>query len=680
MITAEEVLRPTQCAEAKENYDLVAGWQWTEHEEAEMKERRRIPIIMNRVGPYLDSVIGYQVNNRQELRFLPRGVEDAHTADLLSEVARWADDQCDAEDELSDAFADMLICGMGWTETRMDYKTNPDGILRTADRIDPLEMYWEGQASKRNISDATWIIRARRFRTDIAEKRWPKIAGITAMFSGADDDVRTEPHDSTNAWKYQGEPGGQHSPEDKFYLVLQHQCFYDETVYRVADPQSGQLITLSSDRFEKLRATFENMGVRYVKSSVRRYYQTWSTGDEMLEEGPAPSQKGFTLRSMCAKRDRNKHMWYGIVRPMRDPQKFSNKFFSDIMYILASNRKGGAFVESDALSDPRRAEEDWAKPDALIKVNPGGLEKIRERDAAIFPQGLDRLMQYAIDAVPATTGLNPELVGMADRDQPVGLETHRKRAGLTILAPLFDALKRHTRERGRVVMDMIRTYINDGRIIRITGQDGQQRQQPLIVPDAADYDIIVDEVSNSPNQKQETFAMMVQLAPFIQAAGIPLPTQLVDYLPLPSSLVDQWKQEIMQQKQKGPQPDPKVQVEQMKAQLQMQQAQMKMQQDKMKMEADQRKQQAQFLMDEQKNAATLQEMQINAAIKQKELEIKAAELQLKQFEIQMEAQTTGVKVQAQNFENVTDLKQAEIKYDEAVEKGKAQRAVARAKK
>jgi hypothetical protein len=42
--------------------------------------------------------------------------------ELLTFGAKWLRQQCVAEDEESDALPDQVVCGMGWTETRLDYE------------------------------------------------------------------------------------------------------------------------------------------------------------------------------------------------------------------------------------------------------------------------------------------------------------------------------------------------------------------------------------------------------------------------------------------------------------------------------------------------------------------------------------------------------------------------------
>jgi hypothetical protein len=113
--------------EAREDFDFEAGEHLDENDKAILQDAKRPIVIFNRVGTTVDCVAGQEVGNRQEVQFLPRRQGVVKKNELLTSAAKWFCQQCDAEDEESDAFRDLVVCGMGWTETRLDYEDNPEG-------------------------------------------------------------------------------------------------------------------------------------------------------------------------------------------------------------------------------------------------------------------------------------------------------------------------------------------------------------------------------------------------------------------------------------------------------------------------------------------------------------------------------------------------------------------------
>lgn len=555
--------------EAKECYDFFAGRQWTTDELAALEEQLRPAIAFNRIAPMVSAVKGHQINNRQEVRYLPREMGDVQVSELLTGAAQWVDDECDAEDELSEVFEDLIITGMGWSETKLTYDEEIDGKIQSAERIAPLEMYWDKSAKRRNLADAKYVMRGRWVARKEAETKWPELKNIEVgvdegLYDNPQDDL--EPHDASRAHFYEDDARQWYNRHRDEVFIVQVQWWEHKPLYRVGDPATGRLIELTDAKFNRLKDRLDESNVPYVRQLKKHFYQAFVCGPKILEKGDCPCPDAFTLRCVTGKRDANKNFWFGLVRGMVDPQRWSNKFFCDIQDMIVSNRQGGAFVEEDALVDPRQAEEQWNDPNPLILVTPGaiGQNKIQERSPIPYPQGMDRMMEWAIQALPAVTGINLEMMGFANRDQPNVLEIQRKRSALTVLADIFDSMRRFQKERGRVVLYFIQNYINDGRLIRITGQSGKDQYVPLALdPEATKYDIIVDEAASSPNQKEETFAILMQLAPLLAQAGIAPPADTLEYLPLPSSLIASWKEQLNPESK---QPNPLEQLALLKAQ------------------------------------------------------------------------------------------------------------------
>src|SRR5262249_8372785 len=132
-------------AAAREDFDFVAGHQWSEEGGRGLREQMRPGINLNRIAPTAEGVPGIEIGNRRSVRYIPRSSGDAKPDEILSAAAAWARDGADAEDEETDAFFDVIVCGMGWVDTRLSFEDDPEGKI-VAERIDPLEMFWDGSA------------------------------------------------------------------------------------------------------------------------------------------------------------------------------------------------------------------------------------------------------------------------------------------------------------------------------------------------------------------------------------------------------------------------------------------------------------------------------------------------------------------------------------------------------
>src|SRR4051812_36973687 len=159
--------------EAMEDLDFVTPFgQWTAEDRAALEAQMRPVITFDRCLSVVKAVAGSEINGRHEIQFKPRGLEDTAVNEVLSAASKWMGDACDAEDEQSEAFQHSLVCGMGWTEARLDYEREPDGMY-VEECISPLEMYWDRRARKKNLVDARRLWRVRKIALAEARALFP---------------------------------------------------------------------------------------------------------------------------------------------------------------------------------------------------------------------------------------------------------------------------------------------------------------------------------------------------------------------------------------------------------------------------------------------------------------------------------------------------------------------------
>ncbi len=614
--------------EAREDYDFYSGKQWSEEDINFLREQKRPVMTFNRVAPLVNAVVGSEINNRREARYIPREIGDAEANELLTSAAEWFRDQSAAEDEDSDAFEDSVICGMGWTDTRLDFDTNPDGAP-LVQRMDPLKMAWDCNAVKPNLEDASrlWFVDEKPFSEvkemfpDIA----PELLHAGWAKSLASDPVT--PHDQTQANFYTGEQNDiaeQYS--NKLCTIVECRWLERETYYRGPDLQTGEMREYTKEQIKLLEKNVPDF--RYAKQS-RRIVRRAFIGRDILGEPDRPLVPAgmFGWECVTGYRDKLKKQFYGVVRPTKDPQRWANKFFSQVMHLLNSQSKGGIIAERDAFEDDRQAEESWARADSITwaKKNSLTADKIQPKPTAQFPTGFFALFNESKEAISQVTGLSPEFIGTREVNQAGVLEAQRRQSSLNLLASLFNSLRRYRKRQGRVMLYLIQNYLSDGRLVRIVG--GEKQEYVALTREGitdVEYDIIVDDAPTSPNEKERTFGILQQMLPLLKDYITPeIGMEILKYSPLPATLVDQWIKKAKQAQEEAgknpPPPNPEEQEAQMRMaekQLDMQSkqqtAQMKQQSDAIGLMVQQRKAEIELAVASQKAEIDMQKNASNA--------------------------------------------------------------------
>lgn len=554
--------------QATDDLGFVAGEQLSSEDKAVLDEANRPHVVFNRFLAIIKAIAGMEINGRHEIVFTPTETDDTVVSEILSGTSRSMSNGCDAEDEQSEAFQQTSITGIGVTESRWSHEMKARGEY-IEEQFDCREFFWDRTARKKNLVDARRMWRVRRMALSDAMQMFPGKSKRQLDATWADAGVYTDsgPKSVEEKRVRDGKDSYLDWDDTNEVTIVCGQWWEREPYYLVADEAAGSLVEMTPKEFrllKRLRILQGQAPIDGVKLTRRAYKQAF-LGSELLEKiKPAPMGQQFSWGVITGEWDAKKRMWYGLTRVVRDPQKWANKFMSQVMHIMNSTAKGGILAERSAFDDEIEAEEGYALPDMITWLKDGALSgtkpKIMPKPGTGDASAYVALLQYAVQAIPQVTGVNFELLGQQDIQNPGVVEAMRKQAGMTVLATLFDSLRRYRKILGRIRLQVIQTRMSDGRIVRIVGQQYQGAVALAKSVTAGEFDVTVDDAPTSPNQKEANWLVISTLLPVFKDQLMAQPEVLamvLEYSPLPSQLVSAIKRIIL-----AAQSDPQKQQEQ----------------------------------------------------------------------------------------------------------------------
>jgi len=543
---------------ARDKFKFVAGDQWPDADRQFLESQKRPVTTFNLIAPNLKAVTGMEQGNRQELRYIPREKNDTNTSDVLNQVAKWIFDTSDAEFEISEAFRDMLICGMGWTQIRAEFDEDPEGMVKIT-AIDPMRKWWDPASKKHNLIDRRYDFTEVDLDKEEFESLFPnypssKLVG-SAFSSAAGDDFEGNVEIENRPDNYVGDESvrGLDQTLGKF-RILEYNYFRWEKRFLLT-VGDAKPIPVNSEQAAKARkeipgAQLESLG------SEKRYYRAWFNGENVVDHQLNADPRSFTDHCITGELNRTDNTWLALVDAMMDPQLWANKMFSQILHTVNTNTKGGVFAFQDSFTNPKKAQADYAKPDAMIFLNQakGGSirDNLMERTPAPYPQAMGEILNFTMTIIPRVTGINLELLGLVGRDQPGILEAQRKQAGMTILAPFFDSLRHYRIIQGRSLIHFIKNVIGAERIARIVEEEYIQHIPLIFQSGAIKYDIHAEESPHSPNQKALNLKLMTDMLQFIPEVAAGMIDLMLPETPLSARLVEEMVKRIQQNRQPDP--------------------------------------------------------------------------------------------------------------------------------
>lgn len=588
-------------------------------------KRGRVSVQISKARPFVNSVLGFIVQNRRKAKYIARTDDDqaqqnySKSANAVSDYVR-KNSRADQVETQQDK--QLLIKGYAATETATTYDLgnatrDPNGEIIKGDVTDFCG--WDPSARQTNLLDARWVYYRKSYPRKEAEKLF-KQAGedfedaAPLQDTGYQFDPNIYPYDRS---KYDEDGGYDYDSRDDDTVWVYFYQWYDvETFYRAENPlfklqnpivqqltlakmqaiaddvdnndglfkfdPTAQELTFDSTVKTQLEKMFEELLQTYDYPR-KVFYTAVISGSNVFKSFRSASQQGFSIKFKTWDWDNVNKIWFGMVNPMMEPIRYYCKALTELMYTIATNAKGGKMIEDDAVDDISDFEADYNRTDSVVVVRPGALSggKIQDKRTPYQPTGYEDIIQLSDKSISDVTGIDPTFLGNSQNKLETALlQRQRIRQVTASLAPLFDSITAYQEEDARFMLDLMRIYAenNQGMLVRILGQqDGQTFMRLSKDAFFAEYDIDIQETLQTPEEKGEQAQLLVTIAQGLIQAGDPAGKVALAAAIKGLGLEDEDAQ--MLRKALAPPDDPRVaQLQQQVQQLTSQQAQIAAQQ------------------------------------------------------------------------------------------------------
>jgi len=664
------------CTRARVAYAFKAGQQWSHQELEALKLQGRKPMVWNYIHPQIELAMGVLAQN--PLRIYPTPVEpdDGFLCKVLEDLITWVDaNSNDTESEYQNCYEDMLITGRGFIAVDVGPSPdNPDEIDIREDALDVCSVFHDPAANKEDLSDARYILYEKWLSVEDFQVRYPnhanKVSEWMALSRGNSQSFGWLA--GTEEWMAELPGYNDYSTPMDYYdyehmRILVTHLEYREyiTKYFMTNPD-GTKQELDKDQLALLKKANPDAEIVSIGDVVYKWIHF--TYDAILWEGESPVfDRGYSIVPMCAYPDRSKGAvsYFGLVELMMYPQQECNRRWMQIIKLM--ERQGiGLIAEVDAFLDVEQAAQTWNDPDAITFMNSGAIVagKFREKSSLEIPAASASLEQASQDAMKRITGINPDLLGMAQQRQEPGVVVRlRQKQGMTILARLLRNYKRALKQLYMRKLFIISKYMPDAQIIKILGsgenyvfENGmiidQERQLSAPIRSIRDlvYNIRIEDAPGNMTRQMADLSVYMELL----GNGFPVdPKVVVGKLDIsPADKADWIKFIESGQAQQSQQAEmaAKAQQEEMQSKLQFEHAKIQLEIAKLKLE------EAKI---QSAHEIKMRELAIKASIAQSDVEMDQARLQLEAAD-----QITNVrKISADITERVAKAKAAEKEAD-----------------
>ena len=198
----EEAEETTDAARkaAERDRDYYDGKQLTASEKAELRKRGQPDIIINRIKPKVDYLMGFEAANRTDPRAFPRTPQDEDASEAATDALRFIKDRTELDQSFSNVWQNMLIDGYGGLELVIE--PGPNGTSEIAvkqwewDRL-----FYDPHSRKLDFSDARYLGGYVWMDEEEAEELADTEEGKEAVRKTVNETSFTQTYDDRPRWK-----------------------------------------------------------------------------------------------------------------------------------------------------------------------------------------------------------------------------------------------------------------------------------------------------------------------------------------------------------------------------------------------------------------------------------------------------------------------------------------------
>ena len=481
--------------------DFVAGEQWDETDRNALRLARRPALTINKVLITLASVVGEQIETRNEISFRPQTGAPTTNAEILTKVFKFIGAHNQLDWVRTGVFTDGAVTSRGYYDVRLDFEKNASGDVRIT-QLNPRMVMVDPDASE--YDPDTW--------EDVIVTSWQTPDMIEILYGKEKADI-LRPR-SESAWQF-----GYDSIDEGFDRFGGSSAYTAE----ITDEMRNNLRTIRVIERQHRVLTRRKMFVDARTGAKREIPDSWTKENiaEALARAPHLIQTvelakrirwTVTADDIVLHDDWSPYRHFtvvpyfpvfrtgrtiGLIEGLIDPQELLNKTISQELHVVNTMANSGWKVRSGVLMNMTmdELEEMGAKTGLVLEINADDVDKaVQKITPNAIPTGLDRISFKAENFIKSISGRGDSVMGLDRADVSGKAIGEKKQSADVPLRPAMDNLERTDWLMARNVLDIIQQYYTDPRILNITKDDltGEMEAVEVNMPQPGSGEVLND--------------------------------------------------------------------------------------------------------------------------------------------------------------------------------------------